>query len=52
MSYKKNEGYKTIKTYSEIMTENKNVYVDAIPNFLNYFKYASITSVALNVFFH
>jgi hypothetical protein len=27
------------------MTGNQNVYLDITPNFLNYFKYASITSV-------
>jgi hypothetical protein len=41
----KNNEYKTIKTYSEIMTGNQNVYLDITPNFLNYFKYASITNV-------
>jgi hypothetical protein len=42
----KNEGYKTIKTYSdyEIMIGNQNVYLNITPNVLNYFKYASITS--------
>jgi hypothetical protein len=41
----KNEGYKTIKTYSEDMAENQNVNLDLIPIFLNNFKYAPITSV-------
>jgi hypothetical protein len=27
------------------MTGNQNVYLNTSPNFLNYFKYASITSV-------
>jgi hypothetical protein len=27
------------------LTGNQNVYLDTSPNFLNYFKYASITSV-------
>jgi hypothetical protein len=41
----KKEGYKTIKTYSEVMAENQNVNLDITPNFLNYFIYVPITSV-------
>jgi hypothetical protein len=41
----KNEGYKTIKTYPKVITRNQSVNLDITPTFLNYFKYASITSV-------
>jgi hypothetical protein len=41
----KNEGYKTIKTYSEVITGNQNVNLDITPNFSYYFKYAPITIV-------
>jgi hypothetical protein len=49
---KRNEGCKTIKTYSEIMTGNQNVYLDITPIILNYFKYALITSVDVELLFH
>jgi hypothetical protein len=33
MSWKKNEEYKTIKTYSEVMARYKNINLDITPNF-------------------
>lgn len=43
----KNDGFKTIKTYSEVMAGNLNVHLDIniTPSYLNCFKYAPITSV-------
>jgi hypothetical protein len=45
----KNEGYKTIKTYSEVENQIVNLYIT--PIFLNYFKYAPITSVNVECIF-
>jgi hypothetical protein len=41
----KNEGYKTIKSYYEVMSGKEDVISDITPTLLNCFKYAPITSV-------
>lgn len=41
----KNEGYKTLKCYYEVMSGKANVNLDITPTLLNCFKYAPITSV-------
>jgi len=41
----KNEGYKSIKSYYEVISGKKDVNLDITPTLLNCFKYALITSV-------
>lgn len=43
----KNDGFKTLKTYSVMIagTLNVNLNINITPYFLNFFKYAPITSL-------
>lgn len=48
---KKSEGYKTIKSYYEVISSKKKCNFDMTPTLMNYFKYAPITCVDVKLSF-